>query len=114
MTTQFDYPRVTDELLKEIIQKILSVGTPLQIILFGSYAQGNARPDSDLDLLVVEESDLPRHQRSSRYYQATIGLFPSKDITVWTKAEIEEWSDVPNAFITTVLEQGKVLYERPE
>ncbi|MDS3861002.1 nucleotidyltransferase domain-containing protein [Thermosynechococcaceae cyanobacterium BACA0444] len=114
MTPQFDYPRVTDELLNQIIQKIISVGTPLQIILFGSYAQGNARPDSDLDILIVEESELPRHQRASRYYQATTGLFPKKDITVWTMAEIEAWSAVPNAFITTVLEQGKVLYERPK
>jgi len=39
------------------------------------------------------------------------GLFPAKDIVVWTPAEIEEWRGVPHLFITTILATGKVLYE---
>ena len=45
-----------------------------------------------------------------RYYHALAGLFPAKDILVYTPAEVEEWADVPNAFITTALREGKVLY----
>ena len=62
---------------------------------------------------MVEESDLPRFKRSPRYYKALMGVFPAKDITVWTPAEIQEWSAVPNAFITTALREGRVLYEKP-
>jgi len=110
-STAESYPLVTEPLLREIVRRILSVGSPRKIVLFGSRAEGRARPDSDLDVLIVEESDLPRYKRSARYRRALCGLFPAKDIVVWTPAEIEEWRAVPHAFITTILATGKVLYE---
>jgi predicted nucleotidyltransferase len=115
MTVQVDfvYPPVTDNLLADMVQRIRAVGDPIKIVLFGSRARGSARPDSDVDILIVEESDLPRYKRAPRYLRALVGLFPSKDIVVWTPNEIEEWDRVPNAFITTALREGKVLYERP-
>lgn len=115
MTVEVDfvYPPVTDELLAEMVQRIQAVGDPIKIILFGSRTRDDARPDSDIDILIVEEADLPRYKRAPRYLRALVGLFPSKDIVVWTPSEIEEWAGVPNAFITTALHEGKVLYERP-
>lgn len=112
MTTAFAYPAVTDELLAEVVQRIRSVGSPQKIVLFGSWARGTARPDSDLDLLIIEESDLPRWRRSARYRRALCGVFPAKDLLVWTPQEIDAWRLVPNAFISTVLREGKLLYER--
>ena len=85
----------------------------LKIILFGSQASGQAKEDSDLDLLIIEEIDLPRHQRAARYLRALTGLYPAKDILVWTPEEILSWAGVSNAFITTILREGKILYERP-
>ena len=111
MSTASSYPPVTEQLLGEIVRRILSVGAPRKIVLFGSRAAGRARSDSDLDVLIVEESTLPRYKRSARYRRALCGLFPAKDIVVWTPAEIEEWRAVPHAFITTILATGKVLYE---
>jgi predicted nucleotidyltransferase len=51
MTPTLHYPPLTDELLQHIVQRIRSVGSPHNIVLFGSRARGDARPDSDLDLL---------------------------------------------------------------
>ena len=106
------YPTVTDQLLEQVVQRILVVGTPLKIVLFGSQGRGTARPTSDLDLLIVEESSLPRYRRAARYLRALIGIFPAKDVEVWTPSEIAEWAGVPNAFITTALREGQVLYAR--
>lgn len=106
------FPPLTEELLAMIVERILSVGSPHKVVLFGSRAKGTARPDSDLDLLIIEDSDLPRYRRSARYRRALCGLFPAKDILVWTPQEVQEWQTVPSAFITTVLAEGKVLYER--
>ena len=108
------FPPVTEELLQEAVQRILSVGSPEKIVLFGSRARGQARPDSDLDLLIIEESDLPRYRRAGRYRMALLGLFPAKDIVVWTPSEVALWRDVPNAFITAILAEGRVLYERSD
>ncbi|MEE3260144.1 MAG: nucleotidyltransferase domain-containing protein [Candidatus Latescibacterota bacterium] len=43
---------------------MLAAGAPLKVVLFGSHARGQAHPESDLDLLVIEESTLPRYGRA--------------------------------------------------
>jgi predicted nucleotidyltransferase len=94
------------------VQRILDVGSPRRIVLFGSRARGDARRNSDLDLLIIEDSELPRYRRPPRYLRALVGVFPAKDIVVWTPAEVNAWRDVPNAFITSALREGRTLYER--
>lgn len=113
MSEALTFPPVTEELLQEAVRRILSVGSPEKVVLFGSHARVDAHPESDLDVLIIEDSDLPRYRRSGKYRMVLLGLFPAKDIVVWTPAEVEAWLEVPNAFITTVLNEGKVLYERP-
>jgi uncharacterized protein len=107
----FHDPLVTKQLLDEIVRQITAVGSPLKVVLFGSRARGDAHSDSDLDLLVIEESDLPPYKRAPRYHLALKGISMPKDIIVRTPEEIYEWSAVPNAFITTAVREGKVLYE---
>lgn len=67
MADTLTFPPVTDQLLAEVVRRILTIGSPIKILLFGSHAKGTARPDSDLDLLIIEEFDLPRYRRSGRY-----------------------------------------------
>ena len=114
MTQAAPFPAVTPALLKEAVRRICAAGSPQKIVLFGSHSRADGRPDSDLDLLIIEDSDLPRHQRAGPYRMSLLGLYPAKDIVVWTPAEVEAWRDVPNAFITSVLREGRLLYERPE
>jgi uncharacterized protein len=101
---------VDERLLQEVIRRIRAAGNPQRIVLFGSRAREDAHPDSDLDLLIVEETSLPRHRRPIPYLRALLGLFPAKDVVVYTPAEDTEWADVPNAFVTTALREGRVLY----
>ncbi|MGH9771213.1 MAG: nucleotidyltransferase domain-containing protein [Candidatus Acidiferrales bacterium] len=112
MSRALEYPPVTDRTLEEVVRRILAVGSPVKIVLFGSHGTGRARRDSDLDLLIIEESGLPRYKRAAKYLRALIGVFPAKDVVVWTPEEVMEWSAVPNAFITTILNEGKPLYGR--
>ncbi|RLI88760.1 MAG: nucleotidyltransferase domain-containing protein [Candidatus Altiarchaeales archaeon] len=105
--------RVDEEILKEIIRRIVSVIDPEKIILFGSYAYGEPKKESDLDLLVIiKESSLPRYKRSVPIYRALAGILIPKDIIVYTEKEVEEWRNVPLAFITTIIRKGKVIYEK--
>ena len=106
------FPPVTTELLNEIVRRVLEAGEPLKIVLFGSRARDTARPDSDIDLLIIEETNESKPDRDARYYRALRGVYPAKDIQVWTPAEVSEWRAVPNSFIMAVLREGKVLYAR--
>lgn len=110
MGNGFRYPEVNDELLGELVRRLRAVGNPNRIVLFGSRSRGDARESSDIDVLIVEESSLPRYKRSARYRRALVGVFPAKDVVVWTPAEVAEWAQVPNAFISVALREGKVLY----
>jgi uncharacterized protein len=97
----------------EIVRRIRSVANPRKIVLFGSRARGEHRPDSDIDLLVIGESRLPRHQRSIPLYAALadLPLDVDTEVVVYTPAEVEEWRDAKAAFVTTALREGQVLYE---
>jgi uncharacterized protein len=105
---------VNESMLQEVVRRILSVRKPNSVILFGSRARSQAHPNSDLDILIVEnESSLPPHQRATEYRMALGAVGCDIDLLVYTPDEIEEWAAVPNAFITTAVREGKILYENP-
>lgn len=101
----------TDEILEKLVQRIVERFHPLRLILFGSRARGDARADSDFDLLIVSPSDEPRWRRTVPVYRALAGLGIPKEIVWWTPEEIAEWRDVKTHFINTALREGRVLYE---
>ena len=101
---------VTQKQIDEISKRIVENFKPEKVILFGSYAHGNPTEDSDLDLLIVKDSNLPRYKRGREVRRYLRGLKIAIDLVVYTKDEIQKWSNVKTSFITTVMEEGKVLY----
>lgn len=112
MNTKFEYPKVDDALMAEVVSRLCKAGDPEKIILFGSHARGDAHDESDLDILVIEDSNVPRYQREAKYRRPLRDMMISKDILVWTPDEIEEWSEVKSHLITTIMREGKILYEK--
>jgi len=98
--------------IAEIVRRIVEAAQPEKIILFGSRARGEARFGSDIDLLVIKQSDEPGYRRDAPLYVALAGLHSPIDVLVYTPEEIREWSAVPQAFVTTAIREGRVLYER--
>jgi len=98
-------------MLQEIVGRIARAIRPRKIILFGSRAREAARLDSDIDLLVIADSDRPRCERSAPLYGLLSDILIPMDILVYTPAEVEDWRQVRQAFVTTAIREGKVLYE---
>jgi predicted nucleotidyltransferase len=100
------------ELLDEIVQRILAVSDPEQIILFGSYARGDAGPDSDLDFLVVKAEEATPRRESVRLRRALRGLLVPIDVIVTTSQQIDRHRNTVGLIYRPALKEGKVLYER--
>ncbi len=83
------------------------------MILFGSYSQGNNSENSDVDLLIVKETDVPKHKRGREVQKLLRGVMIPVDILVFNQREMDEWKNVRSSFIHEVLKTGKVEYERP-
>jgi uncharacterized protein len=98
--------------ISEIVGKIASEYNPDKIILFGSYAIGNPNENSDLDLFVIKDSDLPRPQRTILVRKMLFGTMVPIDLIVYTPKEIEESKENKFSFVHEVLNTGKTLYER--
>ena len=103
---------VTDTILDEMVSRIVEAVHPDKIILFGSHARGDAGPDSDVDLLVVAPSDVPRWKRTKPVLRALRGILFPKDVVWYTPEEMELWANEPAHFVSTVLREGKVVYAR--
>jgi uncharacterized protein len=104
---------IAKDKIAEIIKKIAIGYNPDKIILFGSYAIGNSNDDSDLDLFIIKDSDLPRPQRTAQVRKMLYGSMIPMDLIVYTPEEIEESKGNKFSFVFKVLNTGKTLYERP-
>ena len=102
-----------DELLRTITTRIAEAVRPEKIILFGSWARGERGPHSDIDLLIIQESDLSRPQRYAQVRRLFWGMGVPMDILVYTPEEFARYQSVPGSFTHTVAREGKVLYARP-
>ena len=103
---------ITQSMIEAIVQEIVNYSSPQQVLLFGSYASGQPTPDSDLDLLVVMETDLPKHKRATPLRLLFRPMPCSMDILVYTPEEVAYWNGTINHIITTALQTGKMLYDR--
>jgi len=112
-TLDGDVIQVDEVKLREMVRRIVDAVHPDRIILFGSRARGDARPDSDYDLLIVAPSDRPAWDRTGDLYNVLRGLGASKDIIWYTPEEADEWRNVPSELATRAQQEGRVVYERP-
>jgi predicted nucleotidyltransferase len=102
--------RVPMKAIRAVVDHIAQTFQPEKIILFGSYAYGEPKPWSDVDLLVVIETENPKQTQMdiSLSFKDPFGL----DILVRTPQEIERRIPLGDFFLREIVSKGKVLYER--
>jgi uncharacterized protein len=100
------------ELIPTMVERIVRAFEPVQIILFGSRARGEARWDSDVDLLVVLPSVPDKHTAAVAIRRALRDIPVAKDIIVSTPDEIARYGDMVGRVLRAALREGTVLYAR--
>ena len=104
---------LTPATIQQIADRIADRFQPEKIILFGSYARGEAHPHSDLDLLVVVETLPSRGQRSAPILKMLAETYTEPiDVVVRSAQTLKDWEQVPGSFAHQVLTEGIVLYDR--
>jgi predicted nucleotidyltransferase len=107
---------VTDALLEEITRAIVETAKPRKVVLFGSRARGNAHPESDIDILVIEDEPFgpqrSRRKEMARLWHALSRFDMAKDILVYAREEVEKWEKSRNHVVVHALRTGRTLYER--
>jgi predicted nucleotidyltransferase len=101
---------VDPEVLDTMVERIVEQFHPERIILFGSQAHGDAHEDSDVDLLVVMDTERHPIEVAGDIGAALERPF-ALDILVRTPTDIEERFARGNRFVTDVLTHGHVLYD---
>jgi len=104
--------RQVSETLPAAVERIVQELQPEKIILFGSYAYGTPSPGSDVDLLVIMETEESSKERSWAVSRLLIPRPFPVDILVRTPQEIQRALAKGDFFIREIIAQGRVLYER--
>lgn len=102
--------RIPQKAIDQVVRQIVDKFKPQRIILFGSYARGNPRPESDVDMLVVMDTPLKGVQQAIQICQQIEYRF-GLDLIVHAPGSLAERLEMGDCFLQEVLEEGKVLYE---
>jgi predicted nucleotidyltransferase len=100
---------MNEEILAEIVNRIKSSDVK-KIILFGSVARGEQDKYSDIDIIIVKETE-------ERFINRLLNIASFSDLPVqvdffvYTPSEFEQMLKMNNPFIQKVVKEGKLIYE---
>ncbi|MBI1927583.1 nucleotidyltransferase domain-containing protein [Candidatus Poribacteria bacterium] len=100
--------------LERAIEIIIKVADPDQIILFGSRARGNARPNSDYDICVLKSGMAHRRKLTQQIYRSLLGVGVPVEVIVETPERFDALKDNPFLIYREIARYGSVIYEKRE
>ena len=105
-------PREIEAVIQGILAKLLTGYAPQKVILFGSYAYGNPRPDSDIDLLIIKDTSerfIDRWVTVRKILSDPTRKVPLETL-VLTPQELSERLAIGDQYLAEIVEKGEVLY----
>ena len=102
---------ITQEQIDAVVAEVVANFKPKKIILFGSYASGKPTKDSDLDLLVIKDEDLPSRSQNRQLRKILAGLKVPVDVIVKNTKEFETYKDIVGTIMYPANKFGRVVYE---
>jgi len=102
---------ITQEQINKVVRRIVKHFQPQKIILFGSYANGIPTEESNLDLLIIKDNNLPSHIQNREVRRILFDMRVPVDVSVKTTQEFEMYRDIIGTIIYPANKFGKVVYE---
>ena len=103
-------PVFSEAIVRNLVKRIVRAVDPRRIILFGSAANGQMGPHSDIDVLVVMPDGVHRRQTAQHIYRSLIGFGIAKDIVVVTESDVREYGDNLSLVLCSALREGREVY----
>ena len=85
---------------------------PQKIYLFGSYADGTENQHSDIDLLIIHDTDVPAHKRGQMIRKLFRGMQMPLDVVMYTPEEEKKWEQASLSFLSIIKKHGTLIYEQ--
>jgi predicted nucleotidyltransferase len=102
--------RIPQKAIDQVVSQIVENFKPQKIILFGSYARGKPRPESDVDMLVIMDTPLREVQQALEIHRSLNIMF-GLDLIVYTPKHLQERLDMHDWFLIDIIKEGKVIYK---
>ena len=103
---------IQESTIQKAVDLLKEAANPVKIILFGSYARGEPKKDSDLDFLVIEKELKARRMEMVRLNRVLRPLRIPVDILVMSEAQVNDWGHLPGTVLYEALLEGRVVYEK--
>ena len=102
---------ISEKTIQQAVARLVAAAKPSKIILFGSYARGDATENSDLDLMVIEREVANKFDEMVRLRQALRPLRIPVDVLVYSQKYVDEWGHLPGTALYWALHEGRVMHE---
>lgn len=101
-----------NDLIHEVTRRLAAATPGAKVILFGSRSRGEGRPESDVDLLVIQPGEVARPRaETARLRRELRGLGVGIDLLVVSAGHAEDWGDLEGTLLHAALHEGRVLVE---
>ena len=98
--------------MEEVTRRLIEYFSPEKIILYGSYGSAESDKESDIDLLIIKETEKSPHERRLEAEKILFDRAMPLDINVYTPGEVNYLFSIGSPFIEEVIEKGRLLYMR--
>jgi predicted nucleotidyltransferase len=99
--------RIDEETIIRAVDLLRNAAPGATVVVFGSYARGDAREDSDLDLLVIESDVKARREEIVRLRDVLRPLQIPVDVLVTSQDTFERWADTPGTVLYEAAREGR-------